>query len=110
MVVPTCASRPVSWNCRDWAGRRRFRVPPIPHPVFPAAGGVVQWASTVEGDACFLLPEAEGTWHVGVWFRQWAQWEEYKEAVPVWLLRQVAATLIVPGLPLRVHGGFAPVD
>lgn len=82
----------------------------IPHPVFPAAGGVVQWASTVEGDACFLVPGAEGTWHVGVWFRQWAQWEEYEEGVPVWLLRQVEATLIVPGLPLRVHGGFAPVD
>jgi hypothetical protein len=42
----------------------------IPHPLFPAEGGMVQWASTVEGDACFLVRGAGGTWRIGVWFEQ----------------------------------------
>ncbi|MGI5138370.1 MULTISPECIES: hypothetical protein [unclassified Streptomyces] len=81
----------------------------IPHAVFPEDGGMVQWAVTAEGDACFLVRGTEGTWRIGVWFRQWAEWEEYEESVPVWLCRQVEGRLIIPGLPLRVHGGFVPV-
>ncbi|MFF7476909.1 hypothetical protein [Streptomyces sp. NPDC008092] len=82
----------------------------IPHPVFPKDGGMVQWASTVEGDACFLVGGAADTWRIGIWFRQWAEWEEYEESVPAWLFRQLEGKLIIPGLPLRVHGGFVPVD
>lgn len=83
---------------------------PIPYPVFPAALGMVQWAITVESDACFLVPAPGGAWRIGVWFRQWAQWEEYEGGVADWLLRQVEGTLDVPGLPLRVRGRFVPVD
>jgi hypothetical protein len=82
----------------------------LPYPVFPAEDGMVQWASTAEGDACFLVPGVEGTWRIGVWFRQWAQWEEYEESVPVWLLRQAEGSLIIPGLPLRYEPRFAPVE
>lgn len=82
----------------------------IPHPVFPAEGGMVQWASTAEGDACFLVPGADRSWRIGVWFRQWAQWEEYEESVPVWLMRQAESRLIIPGLPLCYAPRFAPVD
>jgi hypothetical protein len=81
----------------------------IPHDVFPADGGMVQWAHTAEGDACFLVPQADGTWRVGVYFRQWAQWEEYEESIPSWIARQVNGSLIIAGLPLRVHGGFVPL-
>jgi hypothetical protein len=45
-----------------------------------------------------------------VWFRQWVQWEEYDDSVPDWLARQVAGSLVIPGLPLRIHGGFVPMD
>ncbi|MFJ3758566.1 hypothetical protein [Streptomyces sp. NPDC090080] len=83
----------------------------IPHSVFPRGdGGMVQWASTVEGDACFLVRGTASTWRIGVWFRQWAQWEEYEESVPVWLVRQAEGRLTIPGLPLHTHGGFVPVD
>lgn len=82
----------------------------IPYDVFPREGGMVQWAHTVEADACFLVPGTEGTWRIGVWFRQWAQWEEYDDSVPDWLARQVAGSLVIPGLPLRIHGGFVPMD
>ncbi|SEO88727.1 SMI1/KNR4 family protein [Actinacidiphila rubida] len=83
---------------------------PIPHPVFPSEPGMVQWAITVEGDACFLVPRPGGGWRIGVWFRQWAQWEEYEDSVPDWLLRQAGGTLVIDGLPLHVRGGFVPVD
>ena len=82
----------------------------IPHRVFPAEDGMVLWATTLDGDACFLVPEPRGAWRIGVWFRQWAQWEEYESGVPTWLLRQAEGTLIVDGLPLREYGGFLPVD
>ncbi|MEV6009892.1 hypothetical protein AB0M29_24145 [Streptomyces sp. NPDC051976] len=82
----------------------------IPHAVFPAEGGMVQWATTLDADACFLVPGSTGKWGIGVWFRQRAQWEEYEGGVPAWLLRQAEGTLIIDGLPLREYGGFLPVD
>ena len=83
----------------------------IPHPVFPAEGGMVQWATTLDADACFLLPGPRGgTWRIGVWFRQRAQWEEYDDSVPAWLLHQAEGTLIIDDLPLAEYGGFLPVD
>ncbi|MEV7022692.1 hypothetical protein [Kitasatospora sp. NPDC093558] len=80
----------------------------IPYDVHPQERGMVLWANTSEGDACFLIPHADGTWNIGVWFRQWAQWEEYDGSVPGWLVRQVTGELIIPGLPLQRYGGFAP--
>jgi hypothetical protein len=82
----------------------------IPYELYPCARGMVQWAQTREGDACFLVPGRDGAWRIGVWFRQWAQWEEYDQDVPSWLARQVTGDLIIPGLPLRVRGGFVPLD
>lgn len=83
----------------------------IPHAVYPeVAPGMVQWASTAEGDPCFLVPSRSGTWRIGVWFRQWAEWEEYDMDVTTWLARQLAGQLKVVGLPLSEVGGFQPTD
>jgi hypothetical protein len=57
----------------------------IPHELYPCARAMVQWAQTREGDACFLVPGPDGAWRIGVWFRQWAQREEYDHDVPSWL-------------------------
>jgi hypothetical protein len=78
----------------------------IPHDLYPRERGMVMWANTVEGDACFLIPRANGSWRIGVWFRQWASWEEYDQDVPSWLVSQVDGHLRIPGLPLAEHGGF----
>ncbi|MFD7454291.1 hypothetical protein [Kitasatospora sp. NPDC059827] len=80
----------------------------IPYDLYPRERGMVLWANTQEGDACFLIPRADGSWGIGVWFRQWAAWEEYDQDVPSWLVGQVNGDLEIPGLPLRVRGGFAP--
>ncbi|MFD8705857.1 hypothetical protein ACFV1W_25180 [Kitasatospora sp. NPDC059648] len=44
----------------------------IPYDLYPRERGMVLWANTEEGDACFLIPRADGSWGIGVWFRQWA--------------------------------------
>lgn len=83
----------------------------IPHQIHPfTEGGAVLWALSSQSDALFLVPYAHGEWRIGVWFRQWAEWEEYTDEIPDWLVRQVVGELIIPGLPLRVHGGFVPLD
>jgi hypothetical protein len=83
----------------------------IPYGVYPAvAPGMVQWASTSDGDACFLVPGRPGEWRIGVWFRQWSQWEEFDMAVTEWLAHQLAGRLRVDGLPLAEVGGFRPTD
>jgi hypothetical protein len=82
----------------------------IPCNIFPAESGAIQWASTPEGDACFLVPKSGGSWNIGVWFRQWAQWEEYDLDVPGWIISQIEGTLKIPGLPLRAVGGFTAVS
>ena len=83
----------------------------IPHGVYPySETGSALWALSAESDALFLVPSGRGEWRIGVWFRQWSQWEEYCEEVPDWLARQASGDLAVPGLPLGVHGGFIPLD
>jgi hypothetical protein len=82
----------------------------IPHPVFPAKGGMVLWALTADLDACFLVPGTRGSWRIGVWLRQRARWQEFEDGVPAWLVRQVRGTLVVDGLPLGEYGTFVPVD
>ena len=83
----------------------------IPHGVYPAVvPGMVQWASTAEGDACFLVRDQSGAWRIGIWFRQWAQWEEFDMSVTAWLVRQLAGQLKVEGLPLAEVGGYRPAD
>lgn len=83
----------------------------IPHDVYPySETGSVLWALSAESDALFLVPSAHGEWRIGVWFRQWSQWEEYCEEVPDWLARQASGQLAIPGLPLGVYGGFSPLD
>ncbi|GAA2149930.1 hypothetical protein GCM10009760_43690 [Kitasatospora kazusensis] len=82
----------------------------IPYELYPHRRGMVLWATTYEGDSCFLIPRPDGTWGIGVWFRQWAQWEEYDQDVPGWLASQVTGHLEIPGLPLRVVGGFVAQD
>lgn len=84
----------------------------IPYGVYPEAlDGIIQWASTQEGDACFLVPATSTTaWRVGVWFRQWAQWDEFEMSVTTWLGRQLSGDLRVAGLPLADRGGFSPSD
>ncbi|WUD70465.1 hypothetical protein OG937_01450 [Streptomyces sp. NBC_00510] len=83
----------------------------IPHDVYPhSESGAVLWALSAESDALFLVRHGRTEWKIGVWFRQWSQWEEYSEEVPIWLARQAAGGLVIPGLPLGVHGGFIPLD
>ncbi|MDH6578610.1 hypothetical protein [Kitasatospora sp. MAP5-34] len=67
-------------------------------------------AGTEESDACFLIPRADGSWRIGIWFRQWATREEYDQDVPTWLVGQAEGVMKIPGLPLHVRGGFAPED
>lgn len=79
----------------------------IPCPPYSGVDvGAVLWAISVENDAFFLVPSEDECWKIGVWFRQWAEWEEYAEDVPEWLARQVTGDLVIPGIPLRVYGGF----
>ncbi|WP_188285825.1 hypothetical protein [Streptomyces sp. CBMA29] len=83
----------------------------IPCDVYPFSdSGAVLWALSAESDAFFLIPSVDGDWRIGVWYRQWAEWEEYTEDVPVWLARQAAGDLEIPGLPLSAHGGFVALD
>jgi len=82
----------------------------IPYGLYPRERGMLLWATTHEGDGCFLIPRPDGTWGIGVWFRQWAQWEEYDQGVPGWLVSQATGDLEIPGLPLRTLGGFVPQD
>lgn len=83
----------------------------IPSDVYPySEAGSVLWALSAESDALFLVPSVSGEWRIGVWFRQWSQWEEYCEELPDWLARQASGRLAVPGLPLGLHGGFSPLE
>ncbi|MFD0526709.1 hypothetical protein ACFQ1I_04675 [Kitasatospora arboriphila] len=40
----------------------------IPYDLHPRERGMVLWANTQEGDACFLIPRADGSWGIGVRF------------------------------------------
>jgi hypothetical protein len=83
----------------------------IPYAVYPEdPDGIVQWASSVDADAFFLIPRSFETWGVGVWFRQWGEWEEYDVSVPEWLISQISGDLIIPGLPMQENLGFKPLS
>jgi hypothetical protein len=83
---------------------------PIPCDIYPFSEvGAVLWALSSESDAVFLIPSVRGVWRIGVWFRQWAEWEEFTQDVPEWLAAQASGDLVIPGLPLGVHGGFVPL-
>lgn len=83
----------------------------IPRAIYPCAGdGAVLWALSAQSDAFFLVLAGRGEWRIGVWFRQWAEWEEYADEVPTWLKRQVTGELEIPGIPLRRYGGFVGLE
>ncbi|NJP42370.1 hypothetical protein [Actinacidiphila epipremni] len=80
----------------------------IPYEMYPfVADGAILWALSAQSDAFFLVPSGWGDWHIGVWYRQWAEWEEYSDDVPTWLTRQVVGELEIPGIPLKKYGGFS---
>ncbi len=83
----------------------------IPYGVYPEdPEGMVQWANSIDGDGFFLIPRSFETWGIGVWFRQWGEWEEYDSSVPEWIASQMSGDLIIPGIPLQEHLGFKPLE
>ncbi|MGW1785723.1 hypothetical protein ACWCQQ_42580 [Streptomyces sp. NPDC002143] len=59
----------------------------IPRHVLPAAGGMLHWAHTIEGDKLFLEDRGGGKWTVSAFRRSWGDWYETDDTLVNWLVK-----------------------